>query len=106
MRAEIERIVKELKIDRKCLFEVSKLKYVAILQKIEKTFVKNGGSIHWSNMGKGFDSDYPCQTLYIGNHRDWYHKLPSIVPFPEESVYVLFEDTLNYQPKYWVYEMY
>ncbi len=35
----------------------------------------------------------------------WVARLPQILPESERFVYVLFEDTKNYQPKYWVYEM-
>lgn len=35
----------------------------------------------------------------------WVTKLPSIIPENERLVYVLFEDAINFEPKYWVYEM-
>ena len=51
MRNDVENIIKEFHLDRKRIFEVSKFKYASIIHQIEKTFVKNGQHIHWSNMG-------------------------------------------------------
>lgn len=35
----------------------------------------------------------------------WVTKLPNIIPENNQLVYVLFEDSLNFRPKYWIYEM-
>ena len=31
--------------------------------------------------------------------------MPKIIPSNESLVYALFEDVVNFQPKYWIYEM-
>ena len=35
----------------------------------------------------------------------WIENLPAIIPAHEKFVYALFEDSLNFKPKYWLYEM-
>lgn len=105
MRDDIEHVIKELKMDRSRIFEVSKIKYMDIIHRIEHTFVLDYGNIHWSNMGNGFQQHISCHYVDICNQPLWYHHLSDIVPHPEEPVYVLFEDTKNYEPKYWLYEM-
>lgn len=106
MRKDIENIIKEFQLDRKRVFEVSKYKYADIIRKIEKTFVKNSGNIHWSNMGDGFQSQWPCFYKDVSQQMNWYHLLSQIILDNKEPIYVLFEDTVDYQPKYWLYEMY
>ena len=106
MRNDVENIIKEFHLDRKRIFEVSKFKYASIIHQIEKTFVKNGQHIHWSNMGNGFQSQWSCVYKDISQQMNWYHLLPQIILDNKEPIYVLFEDTVNYQPKYWLYEMY
>lgn len=105
IRDDIEHVIKELNMNRSRIFEVSKTKYVDIIRKIEHTFVLDYGNIHWSNMGNGFQQHISCHNVDIHNHPLWYHHLSDIVPHPEAPVYVLFEDTKNYEPKYWLYEM-
>ncbi len=106
IRTEIERIIKENHIERSRCFECSKINYSSIIKKIEQTFVLYGGNIHWSNMGHGFNPQWPCKTKNISEDKMWITKLPRILPKSEKNVYVLFEDIKNYQPKYWLYEMY
>lgn len=105
IRDDVESAIKEIKLDRSRIFEVSKIKYADIIRKIEHTFVLDDGDIHWSNMGNGFQQHLSCHYVNITNQPLWYHHLPNIVPYPEEPVYVLFEDIKNYEPKYWLYEM-
>lgn len=54
MRDDVESIIKALKPDRSRIFEVSKIKYVDIITRIEHTFVLDYGDIHWSNMENDF----------------------------------------------------
>lgn len=103
MRDEIESIIKEFNLDRSRIFEISHLRYEDIIKKVEKTFVKNGGPLHWSNIDNRFNKELPIKTQYIGNNKMWYQSLSKIIG--DELHYVLLEDTKNYQPKYWVYEM-
>lgn len=105
IRSEIERVIKENHLERSRCFECSKITYHSIIKKTEQIFVLHGGNIHWSNMGHGFNPKFPCKTLDISEDRLWVTKLPRILPESEKYVYVLFEDTKNFQPKYWVYEM-
>ena len=104
IRIEIENIIKEFHLDRSRIFEVSHLKYADIIKQIERTFVKNAGPLHWSNIDYRFNPALTINTQYIGNHRRWYQLLHKIIP--DTAHYVLFEDTINFQPKYWVYEMF
>ena len=106
IRDEIERVIKENHLERSKCFECSKITYRAILKKIEQTFVLHGGDIHWSNMGRGFNPKLPCEIKDTSDDSMWVTKLPMILSDSEELVYVLFEDSKNYQPKYWLYEMY
>lgn len=105
MRDAIEMVIKEQNMDRSRLFEVSKLRYQEIIRKIEERFVLHGGGIHWSSITNAFNPNLPCVDFSIANHPDWYHLLGQIVPDPEQSVYVLFEDRWR-NAKYWLYEMY
>lgn len=105
MRKEVERVIKEQGLARSRAFEVSKMSYAGILKKIQDTFVYHGGDMHWSNMGY-LKPQLCCKYIPIHGQRLWYHALPQILPAPEEPVYTLFEDTQNYQAKYWLYEMY
>lgn len=104
MRKHIENIIKDLRLDRSRIFEVSHLKYADIIKQIESTFVVNGGSLHWSNIQNRFNPSFILKTQYIGNNRGWYQLLDKMIP--DTLHYVLFEDRKNYQPKYWVYEMF
>lgn len=65
IRSEIERVIKEKKINRANCFECSKGSYNLIIKKIEQRFVLHGGNIHWSNMGNGFNPALPCQTKIL-----------------------------------------
>ena len=103
MRRNIENIIKEFQLDRTRIFEVSHLKYDDIIKKIERTFVVNDGSIHWSNIENRFKPSFSVKTQYIGNNMGWYQSLDKMLP--DTLHYVLFEDIKNYQPKYWLYEM-
>ena len=105
IRNEIERIIKGNNINRSNCFECSKISYKSIIKKIERKFVLNGGNIHWSNMGGRFNKDLICKTKDISHDRMWFLKLNEIIPENEKLVYVLFEDTKNFEPKYWIYEM-
>ena len=67
--------------------------------------MRDGGDIHWANMGY-FRPELAAWCVNIQDARLWYHELPHLVPKPEERVYVLLEDTLDFAPKYWLYEMY
>ena len=104
MREAIEKVIKEFNLDRSRIFAVSHLKYADIIKKIVKTFVKNGGLLHWSNIEYRFNTCFTLKTQYIGNNRLWYQQLDKIIP--DTLHYVLFEDTVNFQPKYWLYEMF
>ncbi len=105
IRSEIERVIKDNHIERSNCFECSKTSYNSIIKKIEQVFVLHGGSIHWSNMGCGFNPKWVCKTQNISEDRMWVKNLPGIIPQGEKVVYVLFEDCKNFEPKYWVYEM-
>ena len=105
IRNEIERVIKDKNIDRSKCFECSKIAYSSIIKKIEQVFVLHGGDIHWSNMGGGFNKKLVCKTKDISEDRMWVTKLPNIIPENNQLVYVLFEDSLNFRPKYWIYEM-
>lgn len=105
IRNEIERVIKENHIDRSKCFECSKTAYSSIIKKIEQVFVLHGGDIHWSNMGGGFNKKLVCKTKDISEERMWVTKLPNIIPDDNQLVYALFEDNMNYKPKYWIYEM-
>lgn len=103
MREEIESIIKKFNLERSRIFEVSHIRYEDIIEKVEKTFVRNGGPLHWSNVENRFSGVLPLKTQHMGNNKLWYQKLDRIIG--DELHYVLFEDTKNYEPKYWVYEM-
>ena len=105
VRRAVEAVIKELELDRSRIFEADKTRYRAIIQKIQETFVQDGGSIHWANMGC-FRSGSAVWTVDVSGKRLWYHDLARLVPQPEERVYVLLEDTRGMAPKYWLYEMY
>lgn len=105
IRSEIERVIKDNRIERSNCFECSKYTYNSIIKKIEQVFVLHGGNIHWSNMGHGFNPKLVCKTRNISEDRMWVVKLSKIIPESERFVYVLFEDSKNFEPKYWVYEM-
>ncbi len=104
IRNEIERVVKECRLNRGCCFECPKLSYSSIIKKIEQIFVFQGGDIHWANMGR-WNPQWICRTWDISDDRMWVRKLPDILPEGEKLVYALFEDCKNFEPKYWVYEM-
>lgn len=105
IRREVERVIKDKHIDRTRCFECSKTAYSGIVKKIEQVFVLHGGNIHWSNMGGGFNPKWVCRRRDIAEDRMWFTKLPEIIPEKDQRVYVLLEDTKNFEPKYWVYEM-
>lgn len=105
IRNDIERVIKENHIDRTNCFECSKITYKSIIRKIERTFVLHGGNIHWSNIRGVFNKELVCITKNISEDRMWVTKLPDIIPENNQFVYVLFEDSKNFKPKYWVYEM-
>ena len=105
IRNEIERVIKDKYIDRSKCFECSKIAYSSIIKKIEQVFVLHGGDIHWSNMGGGFNKKLVCKTKEISEDRMWVTKLPNIIPENDQLVYVLFEDSINFRSKYWIYEM-
>lgn len=105
VRDEIENVIKEYNMDRSRISEVSKLKYQGIISMVEKKFVKNCGDIHWVNTTGRYNDNLPCRYVYIGDDYLWVEHLEEIIPDGETKVYALFEDTLNWQPKYWVYEM-
>ena len=105
VREQTEETIKEKNLDRSRVFEVSKLRYAAILSRIEEMFVAWGHGIHWANMGY-FRDDIPCTWQCISGNLLWYHDLPRIVPDPGEPVYVVLEGCKGYNPKYWLYEMY
>ena len=108
IRDEIEQIVKENRIDRSRFFEVSKQSYNQIKGNIEKVFVdksKNRNKdIHWVNMGN-YNTKLRCVCVAMEDWSSWKAELISIIP-STDSVYVLFEDSKNYEPKYWLYESY
>lgn len=106
IREEIEQTIKEFSLNR--LFfhehEVSKISYAAILEKIEKSFIWHGRTIHWANIENRFAPQLSYKTKYIGDNYLWFEQLPDIIPNKENPFYVLFEDSKNMQPKYWLYE--
>ena len=106
IRSEIERVIKEHGIDRSRCFECSKITYSGIIKKVEQRFVLYGGNLHWSNLENRFNPEWICKNKNISEDRMWVSKLPQIIPETEHPVYVLFEDSKNFKPKYWVYEMY
>ena len=107
VRSEIEQAIKEYQIDRKRFFEVSKQSYSQIQEKIESTFVDKSkhwnADIHWANMGN-YNPKLKCVSVPLEKWDDWIAELPSIIPSPNDAVYVLFESNKDYQPKYWLYE--
>ena len=105
VRRAVEAVIKEQGLDRSRVFEADKGRYRVIIEKIQETFVRNGGDIHWANMGY-FRPELAAWCVNIQDARLWYHELPHLVSKPEERVYVLLEDTLDFAPKYWLYEMY
>ena len=107
VRRAVEAVIKEQGLDRSRIFEADKLHYAAIIQKIQETFVQDGGDIHWANMGY-FRPQVAAWSILTGDRRLWYHEheLTELVPKPQERVYVLLEDTQDFEPKYWLYEMY
>ncbi len=110
IREAIENVVKNRYLDRSRIFEVSHLKYENIIKKIEKTFIINRGTsfyhstLHWSNIENRFSPSFTIKQTYVGDNVLWYHQLNKIIP--DCLHYVLFEDTINFQPKYWLYEMF
>lgn len=80
IRDEIERVIKENRIERSRCFECSKIMYSSIIKKIEQTFVLHGGDIHWHNMGHGFNPKLQCKTRDISKDRMWIAGLPQILP--------------------------
>lgn len=105
IRNKIERVIKEKGIERENCFECSKMAFDSIIRKIQQAFVLGGGDIHWFNMGNGFNPKLACRTQNIAEDRMWFLRLPDIIPQNEGLVYALFEDSKNFRPKYWVYEM-
>lgn len=104
MREAIEKVIKDFNLDRSKIYEVSRLKYLDIIKKIEKIFIKNGGILHWANIENRFNPSFSLKTQYIGSNRSWYQALAKIIP--NTLHYVLFEDVVNSHTKYWVYEMF
>jgi hypothetical protein len=108
IRDEIEQIVKEHKINRGRFFEVSKQSYKLIIEKIELTFVDKSKSwnedIHWVNMGK-YNPNLKCVSSTMSDWSIWLVELLDIIP-SDSLMYILFEDTKNFEPKYWLYESY
>ena len=105
-RRAVEEAVKELGLNRARFFEAPKLEYAAIIKRIEKTFVINGGPIHWANIERRFSPRFECRLFDVSGRPRWYLALPHIVPDPDKPVYALFEDRLAFEPKYWLYEAY
>lgn len=103
-RNEISRCIRENNIDKSRFFEASKQSYAQIIKNIENAFVDKSKSwdagIHWANMGN-YKRDIPLSIKTVENQA-WVEKLRQIIP--DEAVYVLFEDTKSYEPKYWLYE--
>ena len=48
-------------------------------------------------MGNGFQSQWSCIYKDISQQMNWYHLLPQIILDNKEPIYVLFEDTVDYQ---------
>ena len=105
-RGAVEEAVKKLGLNRARFFESSKQKYAAIIKQIEKTFVIDGGPIHWANIERRFSPRFERRFLDVSRSPGWYLALPNIVPEPDKPVYALFEDSLAFEPKYWLYEAY
>lgn len=109
LRDEIEQIIKDLKIDRKKFFEVSIHTYKQITKRIESAFVDKSkqwdSDIHWANMGH-YRPNLKCIATEYNNWSSWTATLSNVIPSPDNSLYLLLEDTKNYQPKYWLYEVY
>ena len=104
IRNEIERVIKENALDRERCFECSKIKYRSIMKSIEQKFTCDN-NIHWSNMGQGFKQNLFHKMIDVSEDSMWVQKLSKIIPSNESLVYALFEDVINFQPKYWIYEM-
>lgn len=104
IRNEIERVIKEHTLDRKRCFECSKMSYHSIIKSIEQKFTRTN-NIHWSNMGQGFKRNFLCQIIDVSEDSMWVQQLPKIISSHDDMVYVLFEDVIHFQPKYWIYEM-
>ena len=51
VRRAVEAVIKEQGLDRSRVFEADKGRYRVIIEKIQETFVRNGGDIHWANIG-------------------------------------------------------
>ena len=104
MRDTIENVIKECKLERSRIHEVSHLKYASIIDKIDSTFIKNGGYLHWSNITLRFKSCYPLKHYSVSDNPLWFQELDRIIP--NELCYVLFEDINRCRTKYWLYEMF
>ena len=109
LRDEIEQIIGEQKIDRARFFEASKRSYGQIIMCIENAFVDKSkrwdNDIHWANTGS-YRPNLKCVNAELKDWSSWMSNLPEIIPFPDDSVYLLLEDTKNYEPKYWLYEVF
>lgn len=79
IRKEVEAAIKQLAIDRQRAFEVSKLEYDAIVRRIEKTFVRDEGDLHWSNLG-GFKPRLDSVTVDSYGNMQWYYSLAEMLP--------------------------
>lgn len=109
IRDEVEKIIKELHLNRSRIFEVSHLKYREIIEKTVDTFIikdhyyhnkKTEAALHWSNIENRFKPEF-YHIVKAGNGSE-YCDFPKLIP-ENEQIYVLLED--NYE-KFWVYEMY
>lgn len=104
IRSEVEDIIKSHDLDRTRIYEVSKLKWHDITEKTEKSFLKKGCTLHWSNINNDFKDDLKNRSVYIGNNRLWFHQLKKHIP-ENKPFYVFLEGRKAYEPKYWLYEM-
>ena len=53
-----------------------------------------------------YNQNFPVWTVDCRDNPFWVEKLNKIIPNPQNTVYVLFEEIGRQRPKYWVFEMY
>ena len=103
-RNETGRFIKNAGLDRGRLPEVSKYSYGDILRNINDTFVTGTGGNHLSWNGR--IKNLRLIRSASGDRADiWYHRLTEAIP-SEEQVYLILEDTKEYETKYLIYEAY
>lgn len=80
---------------------VSMHAYKNVISRVEKTFVLEGGAIHWSNLGRIKPPFLQINVHYNNGRVGWWPKQFHNLPADDtQPIYLLTEDC----DKYWVYE--